>query len=106
MALLEENAAILRGFAADGSNLIPVRPVDFSHIFGDLPSAKRFAKAAELCGFQTSFSETERDENPWDVIATKDMVPSAEEITSIEEMLDILARNEGGRADGWGFFRV
>lgn len=106
MGLLEENAEILAGFAADGSNLAPARPVDFSHIFADRPSAERFAHAAERHGFRTSLSETERDEYPWDVTATKELVPSAEDITATEEMLDALARDEGGRADGWGFFRI
>jgi multidrug resistance efflux pump len=106
MTLLQGNAAILRDMAESGSNLAPARPVDFSHIFADRPSAERFVKTAQRYGFRTELSETEQDEYPWDATATKEMVPSAEEITSVEEMLDALARNEGGRADGWGFFRV
>lgn len=106
MSLFEENAAILRNMEADGSDLGPSRSVDFSHVFPDQASADAFAKEAERVGFSTTVEEVERDEDPWDVTASKEMTPTCESITDTEENLDALARSHQGRADGWGFFRT
>ncbi|RYE58256.1 MAG: hypothetical protein EOP18_01470 [Rhizobiaceae bacterium] len=48
--------------------------------------------------------EVEREENPWDVTVSRALTPTCENITSIEEHLDAVARSYQGRADGWGFF--
>lgn len=106
MALLDENASILQRLAERGDDMRRARPVDFVHIFTDKSSAERFADYARQAGFRVDVVATEDGEAPWDVTVTKEMVPSAEEITSTEESLDALARSEGGRADGWGFFQV
>lgn len=106
MSLFEENAAILRNIEAGGSDLGPPRSVDFSHVFPDQDSADAFAREVARQGFSTTVEEVERDEDRWDVTASKEMVPTCENITDTEECLDALARVHGGRADGWGFFRV
>jgi hypothetical protein len=106
MSLFDENAGILRGMANDGSDLGPSRRVDFAHVFPDLASAEAFAATAAHDGFETAVEKVDRDNDPWDVIASKDMVPSAENITMTEERLDGLARARGGMSDGWGFLRV
>jgi hypothetical protein len=106
MSLLSENAEILAGMERNGSDLRPVRPVDFSHVFPDHTSAKRFAAECEQDGFKINVVETDRPEDPWDVIVSTDMQPSAKNITSWEERFDAKAQSFGGRADGWGFFGV
>jgi hypothetical protein len=106
MSLFEENATILRNMEAEGSDLGPSRSIDFSHVFPDRASADAFAREAEQDGFSTNVEKVEREEDPWDVTATKDMTPTCENITGIEERLDALAQSHHGRADGWGFFRV
>ncbi len=106
MSLFEENAAILRNMEAEGSDLGPSRLIDFSHVFPDHASAHAFARKAEREGFSTTVEEVERDENPWDVTASREMTPTCENITGTEERLDVLAKSHHGRADGWGFFRV
>lgn len=106
MSLFEENAAILRNMEVEGSDLGPSRFVDFSHIFPDRASADAFAREAEQEGFSTTVGEVDREEDPWDVTASKDMVPTCENITNTEEHLHALAQAHQGRADGWGFFRV
>lgn len=106
MSLLNENAKILSGMEKDGSDLGPSRRIDFAHVFPDRVSAEAFAAVATRDGFETAVQEVDRDESPWDVIALKDVVPSAENITSTEERLDRLARESGGLSDGWGFMRV
>lgn len=106
MSLFEENAAVLRNLEANGSYLGSPRSVDFSHVFPDRTSAEAFALEADREGFVASVEQVERPENPWDVTASKEMIPTCENITDKEEHLDAMARSHGGRADGWGFFRV
>jgi len=104
MSLFEENAAILRNIEADGGDLRLCRSIDFSHTFPTQALANAFARAAEREGFCTTVEEAEREENPWDVTAAKDMVPTCENITDTEQRLHGLAQTHQGQADGWGFF--
>jgi hypothetical protein len=106
MSLFDENAAILQEMEADGSDLGQSRPIDFSHVFPDLATADAFAQAAKREGFSTLVEEVEREEDPWDVTASKDMIPNCENITRNEERLHALAQTYQGRADGWGFVRA
>ncbi len=111
MSLLKENTAILQRMESEGRDLEPARPVDFAHLFPDQASAEAFAKDADLKGFSTKIEHRETDgewlgnsELKWDVTASKEMSPTCENITDIEELLGAMARLHRGRADGWGFF--
>ena len=106
MLLFEENAAILQRMEAEGSDLGSARSIDFSHVFPNQASANAFAREAEREGFFVTIEEVEREDDPWDVTASKKMTPTCENITDTEERLDALARSHRGRADGWGFFCV
>ncbi|OHD01013.1 MAG: hypothetical protein A2885_14050 [Sphingopyxis sp. RIFCSPHIGHO2_01_FULL_65_24] len=106
MILFEENEAILRDMEARGSDLGPARTIDFSHVFPDQMSAEAFAEKARKADFAAMVEETDREEDSWDVTASIEMTPTCENITSTEERLDAIAREHGGRADGWGFWRV
>jgi hypothetical protein len=104
MSLFDENAEILRAIAAGGCDLRTSRSIDFSHVFPDQTSADAFAREAELQGFFTKTEAVEREVDPWDVTASREMAPTCKNITETEENLDILARSHGGRSDGWGLF--
>jgi len=104
MSLYEENAAILRGMEINGADLVTPRRVDFAHVFPDRSRANAFAQKAKQDGFEISVEEVEREEDPWDVTVSRALTPTCENITSIEEHLDTVARSYQGRADGWGFF--
>jgi regulator of RNase E activity RraB len=109
MSLHDENAEILDRMAKNGSDLSAPRVIDFCHIFAHRQAAETFASFAARLGFSAKIEEVrkvDREEYPWDVIFSKEMVPSVENITATEEGLDGLARTHGGRADGWGFFRT
>jgi regulator of RNase E activity RraB len=106
MSLFDENAEILEGMEEDGSDLSPSRRVDFSHVFPSRASAESFAADAKEVGFDAAVEEVDRDDDRWDVTASKEMVPSAENVTLAEERLGELARGREGRSDGWGFMRV
>lgn len=104
--MFEENAAILRKMVSDGQDLSSPRSIDFCHVFPDKISAGTFAQMADAQGFAIVVDEVERETNRWDVTASKEMTPTCQAITEIEERLDRLARAHKGRADGWGFFNV
>lgn len=104
MNLLEENAAILQRFLAEGSDLSAKRGVDFEHLFAQRRAADAFSNAAEVLGFTPKLYE--RDDGHWDVCITLEIIPTAEAITETEERLGRLAREHDGKADGWGFFRT
>ena len=106
MSLFAENAEILKGMKEGGSDLAPSRTVDFNHVFADRASAEMFAADVTQNGFKAVVEAVSREEDPWDVTASTEMVPSAENVTTTEESLDALARAQGGRSDGWGFMEV
>ncbi|MFK3888490.1 ribonuclease E inhibitor RraB [Sphingomonas sp. NPDC079357] len=106
MSISDENAAILSGIEADGGNLGSPRRVDFAHVFPERRAAAGFAKAATRDGFHVGIEEVDRENRRWDVIASKTMIPSAENITSVEERLGGMAQEHGGIPDGWGFERI
>ena len=103
MSLYEENAAVLRVHENQGSDLSLPRKVDFSLVFPDHSSAGAFSCEARLQGFVTTTEKVEQERDPWDVTASKEMVPSCSNITKAEEHLNSMAKNRGGRSDGWGF---
>jgi hypothetical protein len=103
MSLLDENSAILMQFMAEGKDLGYVRPIDFSHLFPDFASAKRFAIEAEAEGFKIAVDQSHSQKGAWDVTASKVMLPSADAITESEARLSALAGLHQGHADGWGF---
>ena len=100
MSLFDENAAILREMEDDGSDLGPSRKVDFAHIFPSRAAADAFAGRATQDGFEVMVEEVDRADDPWDVTASKDIVPSAENITAVEEQFAGLAGMEDVRRLG------
>jgi hypothetical protein len=106
MSLFEENAEILARMARNGSDLGPSRTVDFAHVFPDGSQADAFAAECRRDGHNVIVEEVSRDEEPWDVVVSLELQPSAENITLWEERFDERARRHKGRADGWGFLRI
>ncbi len=104
MALLEENAAYLKEFAADGLDLTVVRAVEFAHVFASEAEAEAFAAAAAGEGVDTDLLEPEDEVDPWEVAVTMELVPTAKAITDIETRLEALAQSFNGESDGWGLY--
>lgn len=103
MTLFDENADVLRGMVDRGVDLSSPRVVDFSHIFPDAPSATKFIEACKMAGFEVEDTTDEEMEH-YDVTVSKEMTPTCENITVIEEALGKIAEQFNGRSDGWGFF--
>jgi hypothetical protein len=104
VSLFDENAEILERMAARGVDLSLPRSVDFAHVFIDQGLAEAFAEKVERQGYSVSIGETGQESDPWEVIASREMIPSCINITAAEESLHTLASDCYGRSDGWGFF--
>ncbi len=78
--------------------------VDFAHIFRGMESARAFAEEASREGYVVEIARYADEDFPWDVKASKEMMPTAETITAAEIDLSYYATMHGGRADGWGFY--
>ena len=110
MSLFDRNAEVLNHITAEGCDMTKVRLVDFEHLFPNSEVAETFARQIADLGFQTRIWLANRedyddgeDEYRWNVTASKNMIPTCEDITSTEQQLDAIAHDQGGYADGWGF---
>lgn len=101
MPLFEENAEVLRELAACGVDLSQTRVVDYSHVFPDAVSARNFVEACKSAGYDATDTTDEAEQH--DVTISKEMTPTCENITQIEDVLSKLAERHNGRSDGWGF---
>jgi regulator of RNase E activity RraB len=106
MTLWDENAEILKRFAADGAQLSTERRVDFSHLFVDASSVESFSEEVRRLGFEIETSESDDEDYAWDVTVHKIIIPSCSNISHAELQLTRLAERYGGKFDGWGFFRI
>ena len=103
MSRFDENADVLRGFEDRGIDLSSPRVVDFSHIFLDPASATKFIEACKTAGFEAE-DTTDEEMDCYDVTVSREMTPTSENITVIEQALGNIAEQFNGRSDGWGFF--
>ena len=101
----DENGDVLRRLQKNGDNLAKPRDVDFTVVFANEESAQEFAEHFIRHGYKVSVGNSNCvPDLPWDVVVTKHMVPSHNEITQTEETLQDIADGLGGRNDGWGCF--
>jgi hypothetical protein len=91
--LRAENETVLRRMADHGGDLTRARLVDFNAVFIDQASASAFAEKAEALGYMVKVEESGCvATHPWDVVATRQMVPSLTEVTNVEVGLGGMAR--------------
>ena len=101
----DANGDALRRMEAQGDDLTRSRNIDFSVAFADTKSAEQFAAHFRALGHEVSVEPTETDQDfPWDVVVARHMVPSYDQITNFENLLQSVANAWGGRNDGWGCF--
>ena len=88
---------------AQGDDLTISRDVDFNVVFPDQDSAESFATHFRSLGYKASAEFAEVAESlSWDVLIVNRMVPSHQQITDFEDLLQSIANKLGGRNDGWG----
>jgi len=95
----------LRRLRDDGANLRKSHDIDFYVAIPSKSAAEYVSHAVSQLGFAASVSEDEEGSD-WTCCCTKSMVPDHAAINDIETMLDSIAEQVGGKADGWGAFSV
>jgi hypothetical protein len=101
------NGDVLRRMYGNGDSLTVARDINFSVIFSDEASAIAFCKATETNGSRVRYKFIEDgEEYPWDVTASREMVPVHQDIDATEDYLASVAMPLGGQNDGWGCFDV
>lgn len=101
----DDTGDALRRLEAEGDKLIKARDIDFSVVFPSEVAAKRFAERLRASGYVSKVYLAENmTEFPWNVNVVRHMIPSHEEISQFEMLLQECANGLGGHNDGWGCF--
>ena len=90
---------------AGGDNLTQARMIDFSFIFPERSAALSFAGVVDDKELRVCIHYYQ-GRQMWDATVSRLMVPDHGSITVLEAALTLKAELFGGKADGWGCFRV
>lgn len=90
---------------AGGDDLTQPRTIDFCFVFPQRRQALAFADIVDDVDKTVCISHYE-ERDMWQVIIQHYMVPTYDDITSMETGLTIKAEKVGGSADGWGCMEV
>ena len=93
----------LRQLAADGNDMNSPMDVDFPVVIPAEIPAKKFASLASSKGYNVHLWRHE-DDGEWDVICSRNMVPTYDDIVGIQKELSQLAKPLRGYCDSWGTF--
>jgi hypothetical protein len=101
----DENGDTLRRMRAQGDDLSVSRLIDFSLLFEDEASARKFCAQIASDDFKCACAPLD-DEfgEAWDVTVSFDMVPTHGAVTEMEAFLAEMAAPLQGENDGWGCF--
>jgi hypothetical protein len=103
----DENGDVLRRMMSQGDDLSKTRDINYSFVFSAEPEAKAFVEQVQATtGLKTEGPRYEDGLKKWDTTVTKDMIPTHQDITALEQSLSRVAEPHGGKADGWGCFVV
>ena len=99
----DANGDALRRMEAQGDDLSRPRNIDFTVVFCVKYSADEFPKLGRSRGTKVSVEANESDRDfPWDTVVVQHMLPSHDEISNFEKLLQSVADTWGGHNDGWG----
>ena len=105
----------LRRLHERGEDLAEPREIEFVHVMPTRVAAEQMASRARGLGFAPRLHQPAQLGGPggvdgsgdvWELIATTLMVPTHGEILYNENRLAQIARDLGGREDGWHAFRT
>jgi hypothetical protein len=103
----DENGDILRRMVSQGDDLSKPRDINYSFVFSSEPEGRAFVEQVQaMPGLKTEGPRYEDEIKKWDTTVTKNMLPTHESITSLEQSLSRIAQSHSGKADGWGCFIV
>jgi hypothetical protein len=95
--------AALQRIAQDGSDLSRPLKMDFFVAVPDQASGLAVASRVRPLGFDASLDQDDQT-GEWTCYCTKLLVPTYDTVVEIESLLDSIAREVGGYADGFGTF--
>ena len=93
----------LRQLAAEGNDMAAEMAIDFTVIVPIEKMASKFARTAESRGYRVGVWKRQGDED-WDVICSKRMLPTHENIAAAQRDLAELTLPFLGFYDGWATF--
>jgi hypothetical protein len=99
----EATRAGLRHLAEDGSDLTRPMVVDFFVVVPDEAVGHVVVVRTAPMGFASRL-ERDDEEDAWTCVCSVTIVPTFERVRALERLLDRLARELGGFADGFGSF--
>lgn len=99
----DENGDVLWHMARSGDDLSKARRMDFFFVFPTEDLAKQFCGLAQAQGYDASLSYFAEKES-WDTECSIELVPTHARVSEVEHSLSTVAKQLGGRADGWGSF--
>lgn len=98
----DSNGEVLRQMYEHGVDFSVPHVVEFALLFPDVESAGRCARAIDaLNTFDTALHENDTA-GGFDVIARRQLMLDHAYISRVEQKLESLASEFGGRLDGWG----
>jgi len=100
----DENGDVLRGIFEGGDALTDPRIIDYCFAFPNRAQSLDFAKTVSEKDYEVCISYY--DDERWQAIVKKYMIPDHGEISRIESDLTSRAETSGGEADGWGCIRI
>jgi hypothetical protein len=89
----------------NGDDLSKPRMMDFCHIFPERRQALAFADIVDGRDLTVCISYYE-DRDMWQVTVKRYMIPTYNDVTTLELSLEAQAESVGGEADGWGCMTV
>jgi regulator of RNase E activity RraB len=101
----DENGEVLRRMHESGDDLSKPRNIDFTVVLPSKEAAQAVGDHFHKLGYEVSAERTGTvPDLPWDLVVVRHMKPEHSEITKFEEALAVLAKEHGGRNDGWGCY--
>ena len=97
----DENGNVFRRMVRAGDDLSKPRLVDFCHIFPERQQALAFAEIVDDRDLEVCIAYYEAREM-WQVTVKRYMVPTYQDVTTLELLLASHAEFVGGKSDGWG----
>jgi Regulator of ribonuclease activity B len=95
------DALVILQLKKHGSNLAKPHVIDFHfYYFKEKRSAEELATVLKSKGFTSRISFSDKDSD-WNVIATKSMIPEFRAISAQSAEFEKLAKDRGGKYDGW-----
>ncbi|NOS76085.1 MAG: ribonuclease E inhibitor RraB [Methyloglobulus sp.] len=99
----DDTSAAIKQWITEGSDLNRPLTIDFFVAMPSEIACKHFCEIDELADFNIMF-EKDEETSGWTCYCTKTLIPDYDQIVSIENQLDSIAKKYDGYADGFGSY--